>query len=164
MPEEPNEKDKAQNVIIREGDTPRLVHVARKTKIRPWSEGIVLVATDARRLLQIEPLLEWDSIQAWTTASGIINAIPTRPINVIVRKPKNVPFFLATNQRNATALSPPSAVVHNKYDELSPYSSNLSLCESVKLFHTLLHVNRLQKMINHERVIQKDETRLTEDC
>lgn len=51
-PDECKEMDKAQDGSLIGANTPRLVQAARKTKIVPISEGVVLVATDTRRLLK----------------------------------------------------------------------------------------------------------------
>lgn len=51
-------KNKAQDVTVIEEDVPRLVGVARQTKIPTWSQGTVSVTTDARGLVKIDTLVE----------------------------------------------------------------------------------------------------------
>lgn len=51
----------------------------------------------------------------------------------------------------------------NSCDELSAYTSNPPLYESVIVAHSQPHIDRLLKMKNHEQVKQEDETRLTKN-
>lgn len=55
------EKDKTQDLLVIAEDAPRVARVARQKKIPPRSEGVVLDATDAKGLVQIGQLLEWNS-------------------------------------------------------------------------------------------------------
>lgn len=105
MPVEPRDNEKKQ-VVITEEDDNRLVHVVRRTEIPPKSERFVLVETDERGLVQLGPLLEWDSTHAWKKASGIIHAFQNRPFNVIFLNLTNALYSLANHQRIATAFPP----------------------------------------------------------
>lgn len=88
-PEEPNEKNITQHIPVPEERIRRMVRAAMHMKTPRRSGGIILVATNVCELVQIEPLLEPNSTQAWTTAPGIIDAFPKRPLNVIVLNPSN---------------------------------------------------------------------------
>lgn len=113
--------------MVTEEDAPELVSVARQTKIISMSEGILLVATDARWLVWIGSLVEWDGTQACTTASDIIDALPARPFTVIIASPTIALLYFRKNLRFATAHHPPSAIIRNKCDEASQTLSNLPL-------------------------------------
>lgn len=71
--------------------SPCPVRVWRQTTIPPCSKGIFLVATDARELLKIVLLSESDSSQVWMIVSGIIDASPDMPSNVIILHTRNAP-------------------------------------------------------------------------
>lgn len=57
IPDEPRDKIKAQDVMAIKEDAPRLIGVAGETIILPRAEGIVLVVTDVRGLVQRESVL-----------------------------------------------------------------------------------------------------------
>lgn len=60
-----NMDEKAQDIMSPSGEhTPLLIHGARQTKIQPCSEVIVIVAADAKNLVHIGLLLNWDSVLA----------------------------------------------------------------------------------------------------
>lgn len=131
--------------------------VARETKLPPRSEEIVLVATNAKGLVQVGPLLERDCTKAWRRAVGIINEFLSRPFNLTVLNLTYSSLSLVKHERIATALlllqllyttsvmsrlhTPPKPLIH----------------ESVNLVHYQRHVDRLQQMDNHEQVKHKDE-------
>lgn len=123
----------------------------------------MLVATDRRGLVKIGAMLKWYSAQAWVTASGIIDAFPNKPFNVIVRSSTPAPHFTAKHRQIAAALPPLSATIHIIYDEPSPYNSNQLLCQSINLAHHQPYVDRFQQPANLKQVIQENGTRLTED-
>lgn len=56
--EEPKDKYRAQDVMSTEEDDRRLLRMAMQIEIHSRSEGIMLVVTDAKRLVQIVPILE----------------------------------------------------------------------------------------------------------
>lgn len=72
-----NEDEAQEGIISKEKHVPRLVRIEMQTKILPWSEGMVLVATHEKGLVQVRTLLEWESTQAWTTDPGVIDAFQT---------------------------------------------------------------------------------------
>lgn len=69
--------------MVTEEEVVRLVCVARQTRILWRTEGIVLVETYAKMLVQIGPVLELDSMKARTIASSIIDPFLNIPFNVI---------------------------------------------------------------------------------
>lgn len=62
--------------------------------------------------------------QAWTIASGIIDAFRDRPFKVIVLYQPNSPLFFAVEKGIATDLRPPSAVILSKCNEYSVYTES----------------------------------------
>lgn len=118
---------------ITEKDASRLVRVVRQAKIPQRSEGISIVATDARELIQIGLLLEFARTRAWMAASGIIDAFSNRPFNVIVVNLPSVSDPLAIHQQISASFSPTAAVTPNKCDALSPFILNPALCKSINL-------------------------------
>lgn len=82
--------DRAKVVVMtkEEKDT-RMVQVARQAKIPPRLERAEFVVTDAKGLVLVGPLLEWDSTEAWTIVMGIIKESPSRSFSVIVFSPTN---------------------------------------------------------------------------
>lgn len=94
LPEEHKDMDKAKDLLITEEEALWQARASRKTKNQLRSEDFVSIVTDARVLVQIGPLLEWDSSEAWTTGSGIIDAIPNRSLNVKCFNLNNAPLSL----------------------------------------------------------------------
>lgn len=128
----------------------RVVRVATQTEIPPRAEGIVLVAAAADGLVQIEPLLKYNSTQAWTIATGIIDGFPSFPFNVIVLNAKRYILSLAKHDQMGTALAHPLDIIQKKCDEPSTHTPLQPLHQGVNLAHYQLHVDRLQQMANHE--------------
>lgn len=137
--------------------------MVRQAKIPPKSEGIVIVATNAGGLVEIEPLLERDITQAWTTAWAIVDALPNRSFNVLALSPTNDQPFLVKHQQIATEPPLPSTIIQNKLDELSPHISILPLCKSVNSASNQIHVGRLLQMANHKKVAKEDELWFNKD-
>lgn len=54
LPDEPEDSNKAQSLMVWEEHDPFLVVVARQTSIQTRPKGIVLVPTDTRRLVQLD--------------------------------------------------------------------------------------------------------------
>lgn len=105
--------------------------VCQTNMLQSW-ERIVLLAPDATGLEQIGSVLQWDCIQFWTSASGIIHVFSNRPFKFIVWIRTNCTFFLATNQRIVTLLCCSSAVIKSKYDDPSRPSQ---ICRYAKVFN-----------------------------
>lgn len=104
LPEEHKyKKDRLQDLMTskREHAT-RLVCVPRQTKIPPRSERMLLVETDAKELIQIEPILA-GSTQPLMTASAIVYTFPSRSCNVIIVNPTNAQLSFAKHQRISKA-------------------------------------------------------------
>lgn len=71
--EHEDKDDSAQGMLLtKEEHAPRLVSVVRQKKIPPRSEGVALVATNTKGLVQVGPLLEWESTQAWTIVPELL--------------------------------------------------------------------------------------------
>lgn len=117
----------------------------------------MLVATNARGIVQIVPLPDCTSTQIWTTASGIIGAFLNRPFNVIVLTPTNYQPYLSKKQRISMAFSFVSD------DETSPNISNPLICEGNGLGHHQPHIVILQQMVNHKQGTQGHEVGLARD-
>lgn len=86
MPEHPKdmEKDKAQDILVIEEDVPRIVLMSSQTNITARWDRIVLVAIGTKWLVKIGHILEKASTQAGMTASGIIDALKSKPYKIIV--------------------------------------------------------------------------------
>lgn len=76
----------------------RLILVARKTKILPKSKRLVLVATEANRLLQKGRLMELKSTEAWSIASSTTDSFSYTPLKVIGSILINTSFSPAKHQ------------------------------------------------------------------
>lgn len=95
------------------------------------SERILLLATDRKELLQIEPVLKWDGIQVPRRTSRIIDAFPNRPSNIIMLNPTNVAVSLAV--WIATALLLLSEILNDKYEKRSVYISSV-MCHYTRAY------------------------------
>lgn len=93
------ESDIAERATVAEEahNQPPLIHALRQTTILSRSEGIVLVTTETRRLIQVSALPDWDFIHAWKTAAGIMNKFPKRPFNLLISNTSRIPFKLPKN-------------------------------------------------------------------
>lgn len=134
--------------------------LVRSKKIVPILEGLVLVTIDAKQLVQVRAILQWETTQLWTIDTDIIDELPSQPLNVIVLSLTIAPLCHAKQQRITTALLPPSAIVYKKYDEHSAYILRPVLHDGVNLVLYQPHVDKLQQMTNHEQVKRKNEDSL----
>lgn len=161
--EQHDDRDETRCLIAIEEDSAHLVRVAMQLNIPPSSNGIVVVTTDEKGLVQIGILLERYITKQLTKASGVINEFRNRPFIVMVPNPTNVPLSQTTQQGNSTAFPLPPAIVHNKTDKLSPCISDPPLSETISRFHHRPYVHRPQQREHYKQVTEKDKMRLTED-
>lgn len=84
--------------------------MAKQTVVSPRLEGIVLVATGAKGLVRLGPLLEWEITQAWTITKGSIDASLNLPFNLNVPIPTNDSLFLGKHYQFVFEL--PTAFSH----------------------------------------------------
>lgn len=75
---EPREGDKVEGKTVAEDtyEVPRLIRVGRQTKIPPDLEDVVLVTTEARRLVQFDTLPDGDFMYARKSANSIMDLFP----------------------------------------------------------------------------------------
>lgn len=157
------EKSNSQDATVVEEDSSCMVREARQKKDLVMRRRAGVFSRDRRKRASTDrSVLEWDSTKAWIAASGIIEAFPNMSFNFIVLNSTSTLLSSAKNQQNATADTLPLAIIQNIFDEPSPYISNTPICEIFTRVHHQFHVGRIQKNVNHERVTQEHETRLTE--
>lgn len=73
--------------VAEEAHNPRASKgVARQATILPKSEGVVLVMTKARGLVQVHMLSYYNLLFAWEVATGTMDVFPTRPFNLLIIK------------------------------------------------------------------------------
>lgn len=103
-----------------------------------------------RRLVQISPPLEYDSNQAWTIASSIMQAFPNLTFIFIVLIVTIATLSFAKLQQIVTTLLSSSTIIR---DTCKVPSSNVwspPLFESVNLVYDQPHVNGFQHLENDE--------------
>lgn len=108
IPEKFKDRHKALYATVKEEDSPHLERDARETKIPTRPEGVILVVTAARGLVQIGLQLKSNKTQACTSFSGIIGTFPNRLSHDIVFNPTNATYFMANQQFISTVFLPPS--------------------------------------------------------
>lgn len=141
-----------------------LVFVAGQTKILPRSEGIVLVAADARAVVPIVLLLEMGQYSSMNDSSDIINAFPNRHINFKVLTPTYASLSLAKFQLIATAFVPPSASIQYGCEALSRTSRIRHYARVSILFTISLMSIGLNWWQTIKTFRQENKTRLTKNC
>lgn len=97
-------------------DIPLILSVSIPTR----SKGMELGAADAKKLVQIGPLFNWDSTEARTKISVIVDAVLNRLCNVIFLNPTSNLLLLAKYQEIAASFSFCSTFIRNIYDEQPP--------------------------------------------
>lgn len=143
--------DKTQvSIMTKEERGARLVGLARIIQISPKWERIMLVFTDTRERVQFRLLLEWHSTKACIITTGMIDAIPSRPFTLSVRDPTNAPLSVVGHQQVATALSSPSLIKHDKFEESPMYISSPRIHRGVTFVHHRPHVHSLQQTVGHK--------------
>lgn len=85
------ESDNRQDVAVMGESASHVVRMVRQVQIPPMAEVNVLVTKEARKLVRIRALQEWDSSQVWTTASAIVQAFQNMTMHVIILNQTNDP-------------------------------------------------------------------------
>lgn len=91
--------DLVENVAVAdEAHSPLpLIRVAKPTTILPKSEAVVLDRMEARELIQLDELLDWDFIQVLKIATGITNVFPKRIFYLLIMNTSKVSLILSNN-------------------------------------------------------------------
>lgn len=72
----------------------RLIIVAKQTKISHRSEVTVLITTEAKRILKVDELPDWDLPHLWKNATGITDVFLNRAFYILIINTSSTPSNL----------------------------------------------------------------------
>lgn len=90
---------------------------------------MIFVTTEARWLVHIDALPDWDFIRARKTATGVSYVFPKEPFPNLIVNMGNASIRLQKYQRVATESLSPLSIFHNKFKERFLYPADPSVTE-----------------------------------
>lgn len=132
---EEQKEDTVANIMTEQYFNQELVLVARTVTFKPLSETSVLVATNAKGIVQIDAFTQFEQSYPSKVSHSVMDVSPRKPFFILAVNTSTSVIRFTENQRVAKTSPPPSEKIHIKNNEYSPYIPQSSTVNSVSVVH-----------------------------